>query len=302
MAHRQIQDMVILITGASAGIGRALALNLAAKGAKLVLAARRLDRLEELNKQLGGTHLCLAADVSRPEDCRRIVQAAVEKFGRLDTLVCNAGYAFARGFDALTDQDIQQIFDTNLFGTIECCRTAVPIMKQQPLRDGIRGQLMIVSSACARRGLPYFSMYAATKAAQLSVAEGLRVELEPAGIAVTSVHPELVETDFFTTAHEVGGMNPHALAPGKKSSAAGCAAHMARAIESPRRELWPKPFSRVSLTIATAIPAVVDWFIARIRDRLLRDNGMLGTAPPADQKISTSSPPQSPATIENRPA
>lgn len=292
--------MVTVITGASAGIGRALAVELAGRGSKLVLAARRLDRLEELNKQLGGGHCCLAADVSKPEDCRRIVLTAVEKFGRLDTLVCNAGYAFARGFDKLTDQDIQQIFQTNLFGTIECCRVAVPILKRQEERDGIRGQLMIVSSACARRGLPYFSMYAATKSAQLSVAEGLRVELKPFGIAVTSVHPELVETDFFNTAHEVGGMNPHALAPGKKSSAAGCARRMAGAIEKPLRELWPKPLSRVSLTIATAIPAVVDWFIARIRDNLLRDNGLLDAKP--GEKILPQTPPPTSRAVENRPA
>jgi 3-oxoacyl-[acyl-carrier protein] reductase len=294
MAKRQIQGMVIAITGASAGIGRALAADLSGRGAKLVLAARRLDRLEDLNKQLGGNHACLAADVSNPDECRKIVQAAIDKFGRLDTLVCNAGYAFARGFDALTDQDIHQIFQTNFFGTIDCCRAAVPIMKHQPPRDGFRGQLMIVSSACARRGLPYFSMYAATKAAQLSLAEGLRVELKPSAIAVTSVHPELVDTDFFNTAHEIGGMNPKSLvAPGKKTSAAHCAHQMAQSIENPRRELWPKPFSRVSLTIATAIPAVVDWFIARIRDNVLRDNGMLDPNPSPQQ-----TPPQK---IENRP-
>jgi short-subunit dehydrogenase len=294
MARRQLQDMVTVITGASAGIGRALAVELAGRGSKLILAARRLDRLEELNQQLGGEHICLQADVSKPEDCRRVVDTAIEKHGRVDTLVCNAGYAFARGFEKLSDEDIRGIFQTNLFGTIESCRYAIPFMKRQKERDGVRGQLMIVSSACARRGLPYFSLYAATKAAQLSIAEGLRVELKPAGIAVTSVHPERVETDFFNTAHEVGGMNPHALACGKKGSASGCARAMARAIEKPCRELWPKPFSRVSLTIATAIPAVVDFFIGRIRDKMLRDNGMMEDKSSA----ATSASPARPA--ENR--
>jgi NAD(P)-dependent dehydrogenase (short-subunit alcohol dehydrogenase family) len=290
MPRRQLQDMVTVITGASAGIGRALAVELAGRGSKLVVAARRADRLEEFSRETGGAICCLPADVSKPEDCRRIIDTTIEKFGRIDTLVCNAGYAFARGFDKLTDEDIRHIFQTNFFGTIECCRHAIPFMKRQKERDGIRGQLMIVSSACARRGLPYFSLYAATKAAQLSIAEGLRVELKPAGIAVTSVHPERIETDFFNTAHEVGGMNPHALACGKKGSASSCAHCMTKAIEKPVRELWPKPFSRVSLTIATAIPAVVDFFIARIRDNMLRDNDMLEPKSATGKEVAPARP------------
>jgi short-subunit dehydrogenase len=264
--------MVTVITGASSGIGRALAIDLAARGSRLVLGARRLDRLQELTQGLPGEHYCLATDVSCPQDCNRIIAAAVEKFGRIDTVVCNAGYGLARAFDAMSEQDIRQIFDTNLFGTIECCRRAIPIMKQQECRDGYRGQLMMVSSACARRGLPYFTTYAATKAAQLSLAEGLRIELKPLGIAVTSVHPVLCETEFFTTATHRSGMSPAALAQGSKQTPQVVAARMVRAIERPCRELWPKPFSRLSLTIATAIPAVVDKVMCRIRDRMLRDH------------------------------
>jgi NAD(P)-dependent dehydrogenase (short-subunit alcohol dehydrogenase family) len=292
MARRELRDMVTVITGASAGIGRALAVELAERGSKLVLASRRVEKLEELNRQLGGGHLCVETDVSKSEECRRLIEATIEKFGRIDTLVCNAGYAFACGFEKLTDQNIGQILQTNLMGTIDCCRAAIPVMKKQEERDGFRGQLMIVSSACARRGLPYFSMYAMTKAAQLSLAEGLRVELKPAHIAVTSVHPELIETDFFNTAHEVGGMNPHAFAFGKKSSAAGCARRIAGAIEKPRRELWPKPLSRLSLTIATMIPGVTDFFIGRIRDNLLRDNGMIESTPGDKKEVAENRPAQ----------
>jgi short-subunit dehydrogenase len=264
--------MVAVITGASSGIGRALATDLSNRGARLVLAARRLDRLKELARGLGGGHFCLASDVSRPDDCHRIIAAALERFGRIDTLVCNAGYGLARPFDAMSEADIRQIFDTNLFGTIECCRKAIVAMKSQEPRDGFRGQLMIVSSACARRGLPYFSTYAATKAAQLSLAEGLRIELRPFDIAVTSVHPVRCETDFFSTANDLSGMNPSALAEGSKQSAQAVAARMVRAIESPRSEVWPKALSRLSLNIAIAIPAVVDKVMCKIRDRMLREH------------------------------
>jgi len=283
---RALPDMVTVITGASSGIGRALAIDLASQGGKLVLGARRLNRLEEINRSLGGNHCCLKTDVSRPEDCQRLIHAAVEKFGRLDTLVCNAGFGFARAFDQMSQEDVRQIFQTNLFGTMECCRLAIPIMKRQEPRDGYHGQIMIVSSACARRGLPYFSTYAATKAAQLSLAEGLRIELKPFGIAVTSVHPVLTETDFFTTANDLSGMSPAALAQGTKQSAAVVAARMVRAIRKPCRELWTKPMSRMSLSIAVALPALTDFFMGKIRNELVRQhaNGKSGCDPASSEE------------------
>jgi short-subunit dehydrogenase len=280
--RRNLGEMVTLITGASAGIGSALARELAAAGSRLVLVARRIDRLREIAAELPGEHHCIGADVACPEQCRKIVAETIEKFGRIDTLVCNAGYGFARPFDAMSEADIRRIFDTNLFGTIECCRAAVSAMKRQEPRDGYRGQLMIVSSACARRGLPFFSTYAATKAAQLSLAEGLRIELKPVGIAVTSVHPVLCETDFFSTANKLSGMDPAALAQGSKQTPAVVARAMARGIEKPRREVWPKPLSRLSLTIAVTLPGVVDKVMCGIRDRMLRDHENKGRVGPSE--------------------
>ena len=282
--RRDLKKMVTVITGASSGIGRALAVDLAARGATLVLAARRLGKLQEAARMCSGEHLCISADVSCPQDCRRIIDAAIEKYGRIDTLVCNAGFGFARPFDAMTEEDIRKIFDANLFGTINCCQAAVSQMKQQSPRDGFRGQLMIVSSACARRGLPFFSTYAATKAAQLSLAEGLRIELKPSQIAVTSVHPVLCETDFFTTANDLSGMSPAALAHGAKQSPQVVARRMVAGIEKPVRELWPKKMSRLSLLIATALPGVVDKVMCGIRDEMLRDNAK--SIPIRDSKVS----------------
>src|SRR3954470_18387417 len=93
---RSLQDMVVVITGASAGIGKALAEALHARGARLALAARRLDRIESLNRELGGKHLALQIDVSDPAQCEPLVRRSVEHFGRIDTLVCNAGYGVLR--------------------------------------------------------------------------------------------------------------------------------------------------------------------------------------------------------------
>ncbi len=279
--RRDIRNMAIAITGASSGIGRALAHELHRRGARLILAARRLDRLEQLNTEFGGVHHCLQCDISDDRDCKALVDCAVRQFGRIDTLVCNAGYALARPFDLMTANDIQRVFQVNLIGTMECCRQATRAMKTQAPRDGFHGQIMMVSSACARRGLPFMSTYGASKAAQLSMAEGLRIELAPLGIAVTSVHPQIVETDFFTTIQKQSGMNPAALIRGGRQSAAAVAARMARAIEKPRRELWTLPWSRLALTIAIAFPSLADFFMARIRDRMLTDNGRSQPRPSA---------------------
>jgi short-subunit dehydrogenase len=263
---RQLNDMVVVITGASAGIGRALAEALAQRGAKLALAARRLEKLEELNRQLGGRHLIIPADVSRPEDCNRLIHEPAAHFGRIDTLVCNAGYGIARSIADTTHEEMLHIFETNVFGTTDCIRAAVPIMRKQEKRDGYRGQIMIVSSAAGRRGLPFFGAYSATKFAQLGISEGLRVELKPDRIAVTSVHPIGTQTEFFDVAQQQGGMKMPPPGAGEvRQSAATVAKKMIRGIERPRPEVWPMAPARFALAIATLMPGLVDRVMGKYR-------------------------------------
>src|SRR5438105_4177495 len=104
---RQIEDMVVVITGASSGIGRALAVLLSRQRAKLVLAARRTDLLDQLNFSMGGRHLTFGCDVSKPEQCDRLMTAAMKRFGRIDTLVCNAGYGLQRTVAETTPEEMQ---------------------------------------------------------------------------------------------------------------------------------------------------------------------------------------------------
>lgn len=260
---RQLQQMVVAITGASAGIGKALAEQLHAAGATLSMCARRIERLEELNQTLGGKHLCVRADVANPADCDAFVQATVERFGRIDTLVCNAGYGFVRTVSDCTHDEVRKIFETNVFGTTDCIRAAVPIMAKQEMRDGVRGQIMIVSSAASRRGLPFFGPYAATKAAQLSIAEALRVELKPRGIAVTCVMPVGTDTEFFGVAEDKTGIRRPVSDTKVRQSAATVARKMTRAIERPARELWPLRPSRWVLNLQTFFPGIADRLMAR---------------------------------------
>ena len=251
--------MVVAITGSSSGIGRALAIELARKRAKLVLAARRTDKLDELNFALGGRHLCVGCDVSRPEQCERLIASAVQRFGRIDTLVCNAGYGMVSTVADTSADELRAMFETNVFGTASCIRAAVPLMAKQELRDGKRAQIMIVSSAAGRRGLPYFGVYSATKAAQLSLAEALRVELKPQKIAVTSVHPIGTRTEFFEQADSRGkdSIPPDSTGPFSQT-ARQVAVRMARAIANPVTELWPFDPARWMLSLGTLFPSLVD--------------------------------------------
>jgi short-subunit dehydrogenase len=263
---RNLENMVVLITGASSGIGRALAEYLSAHKARLTLAARRLDRLQALNAQLGGQHQIIQADVSNQDDCRNLVVSAASHYGRIDTLVCNAGYGLAKAVTDTTAIDLRRIFETNLFGTTDTIRAAVPIMQRQSEQDGYRGQIMIVSSAVARRGLPYFGAYSATKAAQLSIAESLRVELRSSNIAVTSVHPVGTETEFFDLAGKMGNSTVPPPAKGEvQQSAATVARKMARAIARPRPEVWPLSPARIGISLATLVPGIVDWTLRGYR-------------------------------------
>lgn len=260
---RNLQDMVVVITGASAGIGKALAEELSLRGARLVLAARRADRLEALNRTLGGQHLCVPTDVAVREQCEALVRQTFDRFGRLDTLVCNAGYGILRPVARTSPQEMQEIFQTNVFGTADCIRAAVPRMRDQEPRDGWRGQVMIVSSLLARRGLAYFGAYSATKAAQLSLAEAMRVELRDERIAVTSVHPIGTDTEFGdVSAAQSAGQRPDVQGE-VRQSAAQVALSMVKAIERPRPEVWPFRPSRWALTAATLLPGFVDRLLAR---------------------------------------
>jgi short-subunit dehydrogenase len=266
---RRIDGMVVVITGASAGIGRELAVQLAGRGAKLVLGARRVDKLEELNRQLGGNHFVVACDVSKTADCQALVDAATKAFGRIDTLVCNAGYGEFRRMAETTSEQFEAIFRTNVFGTMDCVRFALPVMLKQEPRDRYRGQIMIVSSAAARRGLPYFGPYAATKAAQLSLAEALRVEMGGKGIAVTSVHPIGTRTDFFQVAEQRGGRKmPDRVKFDLMQDVSVVARKMIRGIEMPRPEVWPFWPHRYLLALGSVMPGVVDRVMGKARGKL----------------------------------
>ena len=260
---RPLQGMVVAITGASAGIGRALAVELAARGASLALAARRRERLDALAVTLTVPVLTHTADVADPADCAAFIAATQARFGRIDTLVCNAGYGLLKGAVETSSEEWKALFATNLHGTLDCIRAALPAMRGQEVRSGWRGQVMIVSSILGRRAGPWTAAYSATKAAQLSLAEALRGELRPTRIAVTSVHPIGTRTEFFEVATVKGG-SPVTADDRFRQSAEHVARRMAAAIARPRPEVWPSRPSRWMASLATFFPGLADAAAAKL--------------------------------------
>ncbi|WP_205696086.1 SDR family oxidoreductase [Conexibacter sp. SYSU D00693] len=185
-----IRDKVVAITGASSGIGEATAELFAARGAKVVLGARREAPLRDLAGRLGPDAAYRVTDVRHREDVQALVDLALERHGRLDVLVNNAGVGPISRLDALRVEDWEAMVDVNLKGVLHGIAAALPVFEDQQ-----GGHLVITSSTAAHRILPTMAVYAATKTAVNVVAEGLRQEAVP-GVRVTVVSPGYVATNF----------------------------------------------------------------------------------------------------------
>ena len=179
--------LTILITGASAGIGRITCQRLAKQRPRFVLAARSVAKLEEVAaelRQAGCEVLTVPTDVSDSNGLVRLVDAAVQKFGRIDVLINNAGIECFADFDSVPIQDIQQTIATNLTGAILLTRLVVPVMKQQGF-----GRIINMASTAGKHGPAYGAVYGATKAGLIAFTQSLRGELTPCGIRSTAICP-----------------------------------------------------------------------------------------------------------------
>jgi len=267
VSYSGLMNTVIAITGASAGIGRATALRLARDGASLVLCARRLDRLEEVAAQIrraGGKALAVSADVTRPPDMHAFVDTAVRQFGRLDVMMCNAGYGIYGEIDRVTPEQMRAVMDVNFFGTFYAAQAALPLFRKQG-----HGHTIIISSIVGRRGIPFMGPYSATKFAQVGLAECLRAELQGTALHVSVVYPISTETEFFEVMTARSGFATRASGP--KQSADQVAEAIARAIGRPVPEIYPYRPSK-ALTVLNAIaPGLCDRLTKRWRREPVRD-------------------------------
>ncbi|MEU7477901.1 SDR family oxidoreductase [Lentzea sp. NPDC042327] len=188
-----IEDKVVAITGASSGIGEATALLLARRGARLVLGARRTDRLADLVariEQAGGTAVHTATDVTRRADLHALVALARDRFGRLDVLVGNAGAGPISPLDDLRVDEWDEMVDVNVKGVLHGIAAALPVFREQG-----SGHFVTTASTAAFRVVPAMAVYAGTKVAVQAICEGLRQEAGPQ-VRVTTVFPGFVHTAF----------------------------------------------------------------------------------------------------------
>ncbi len=190
---RDLTGTVVAVTGASSGIGAATARLLGEAGARVVLGARRVDRLHALVSEIGEDRaLAVQLDVQSPEQCRAFVEQAVSRFGRLDSLVANAGIGMYGGIEDTSDEDLTRMIEVNFSGTVWSIRATVPQLRRQ----GDGGDLVLVSSVAGLRGGADEAVYAGTKFAQVGLAGSLDRELREDGIRVTAICPAGVETEF----------------------------------------------------------------------------------------------------------
>jgi NADP-dependent 3-hydroxy acid dehydrogenase YdfG len=202
-----MSDAVFLITGASSGIGAATARCAAEAGYRVVLAARSADRLAELARELGGEEraLALSCDVTEWEQQRAMVQATLERFGRLDVAFANAGFGAARGFLQESPDHWRSMVLTNVYGAALTVRATLPALKEA------RGHLLLTGSVAGRRALPG-SLYSATKWAVTAIGEAVRQELNDTGVRVTLIEPGMVATPFFQNPISSGALQAHDVA------------------------------------------------------------------------------------------
>lgn len=188
------KDKVVLVTGASSGIGEEMALQLAGSGAKLALAARRTDRLEVLGQaiaQSGGVPpITLECDVTRDGDLERAVVACVQKWERLDVAIANAGFGVTGPFKKLSLHDYQRQFDTNVFGVLRTVYAALPELERS------RGNLAIIGSVAGWVSSAGASPYSMSKFALRALANAITQELRPSGVKVTLISPGFVISEI----------------------------------------------------------------------------------------------------------
>jgi len=246
---------VIAITGASAGIGRATAIRLARDGAAVAICARRQEPLEAAAAEIvagGGQALAVVADVASDADVRRFVASTVERFGRLDVMICNAGFGIAGAIDEVTPEQMRKLVDVNYMGTFYAARAALEIFRRQQ-----SGHLIVISSIVGKRGVPYMAAYSATKFAQVGMAECLRSEVAGSPIHVSVVYPVSTESEFFDVmSRETGTTINRAMGPRQETAAVADA--IARAIDRPVPEVFPHKVSRALVWLNAFAPGACD--------------------------------------------
>lgn len=260
MALKKLKDQVIIITGASSGIGLATARMAASKGAKVVVAARNEDALKQLVgefKEKGYPAAWVKADVGREEDVNKIAETAIKQFGRFDTWVNNAGVSiFGHAMD-VSIEDMKRMFDTNFWGVVYGSKVAVKHFKER----GVPGALINVGALFGDRGTVIQSTYAPSKFAVHGWTESLRMELakEKAPVSVTLIHPGKIDTPY--TEHAKSYLKKQPTHGGMLYPPEAVAEAILHSSENWKRDMYIGSQAKALGLIGTLLPRVTDKFM-----------------------------------------
>ena len=267
MTTPAFKENVTILTGASRGIGRQVAYKLAEQGAWLVLAARTAEKLEEVAEEcrnLGGRSIVVPTDVAQRDQCERLIARTVEQYGRVDTLINNAGITMWSRFDQLQDlAPVERVMQVNYFGSLYCTYAALPYLKES------RGRIVVVASLAGKSGIPNRSAYAASKHALVGFFETLRIELAPLGVSVTIIYPDFVATDTRRRAFGPDGkpLGESPVRENKVMTAEECARIIVAAAASRKRDEITSLRGKLGLWLKLVAPALVDRIASRAIER-----------------------------------
>ncbi len=260
MTPAVFKDNVVIITGASSGIGQELAFQLADQGARLSLAARDATRLEGVASECekrGGRACTVPTDVSIQEQCRNLIEQTVREYGRIDTLINNAGIGMWARFEEVKDPAFyERIMQVNYLGSVFCTFYALPYLKQT------RGRIVAVSSLTGKTGVPTRSGYAASKHAMVGFFDSLRIELLETGISVTIASPGFVATDIRANNFGPDG-KPLGTSPAREDKmmrVETCARYLIRGAARRDREIIMTPRGKFLPWLKLIAPGLVDRF------------------------------------------
>jgi short-subunit dehydrogenase len=258
---RDLRNRRAIVTGASSGIGRALALELARQGVAVVITARREERLRQLAAEIAAAQPRAAVeivpgDITDPATRQRTLDAAQAKLGGLDILVNNAGVGAMGPFVDAAAERVRRVMETNFFSLVEMTRLALPALSQ-----GVRPIVVNVSSILGHRGVPYSSEYSASKFAVQGFSESIRAEFTKLGIDVLVVSPGTTETEFFDRV--IDSTAEPKWPKHKPVSAAEVARQVVVAIRRGRHEIIPYRWGRVLCWLNRLSPRLVDGLMAR---------------------------------------
>ena len=252
---------IVLITGASSGIGRALAIEYAKRGASLSLAARRIEHLNELKKVLPNTKiLAIRTDITIESECQNLIKLTIQHFGRLDILINNAGLSMRALFDEIDLDSFKKVMDVNFYGTVYCTKYALPYLLES------KGSLVGIISVAGHVGLPARSAYSASKFAVRGFLDTIRLENLYTGLHVLVAAPGFTASEVRKSALKADG-TPQGETPRKEEkmmSAESCAYLIANSVEKRERSLvLTFKEGKLSVFLGKFFPMLLDWLTYR---------------------------------------